>query len=376
LAARAVPIARTIPKIATGSQVRTFRTLDFGGQKETVYERQDVPPAKLKSLFEKDTLAVIGYGPQGRGQSLNAKDNGLNVVVGVRKGGRSWNAALEDGWEEGKTLFEISEAAARGTVIMYLLSDAAQVQLWESHIKSHLTRGKTLYFSHGFGIIFNNQTGIVPPSDVDVILVAPKGSGLTVRSLFQEGRGINSSFAVFQDFSGNAQERAIGLGIGIGSGYLYETTFKKEVFSDLVGERGILMGAIQGMFQAQYDVLRSRGHSASECANETVEEATQSLYPLVAKNGMDWMYANCSTTAQRGALDWWRPFYDAAKPVYERLYDAVADGTEAKRSIEKNSAKGYREELEKELAEIRDSEMWRAMKTIRSCDPRTSKRTL
>jgi ketol-acid reductoisomerase len=358
-----------MPKITAASQVRTFKTLDFGGESETVYERQDVSAAKLKSLFEKDTLAVIGYGPQGRGQSLNAKDNGLNVVVGVRKGGRSWKAALEDGWVEGKTLFSISEAAARGTVIMNLLSDAAQVQLWESDIKPHLTTGKTLYFSHGFGITYKDQSGIVPPKDVDVILVAPKGSGFTVRRLFLEGRGINSSFAVFQDHSGNAKDRTIGLGVGIGSGYLYETTFKKEVYSDLVGERGILLGAIQGMFQAQYDVLRSRGHSASECANETIEEATQSLYPLIGEKGMDWMYSNCSTTAQRGALDWWRPFYDAAKPVYERLYDAVADGSEARRSIEKNGAKGYREELEKELAEIRGSEMWRAMKTIRSLRP-------
>jgi ketol-acid reductoisomerase len=252
---------------------------------------------------------------------------------------------------------------------MNLLSDAAQGQLWESEIKPHLTSGKTLYFSHGFGITYKEHTGIEPPKDVDVILVAPKGSGFTVRRLFLAGRGINSSFAVFQDHSGKAKDRAIGLGIAVGSGYLYETTFKKEVYSDLVGERGILMGAIQGMFQAQYDVLRSRGHSASECANETIEEATQSLYPLIGEKGMDWMYANCSTTAQRGALDWWRPFYNVAKPVYEKLYDSVADGSEARRSIEKNGAKGYREELEKELAEIRESEMWRAMKTIRSLRP-------
>ncbi|KAK9659748.1 Bifunctional acetohydroxyacid reductoisomerase [Basidiobolus ranarum] len=254
----------------------------------------------------------------GRGQALNLRDNGLNVIIGQRKG-RSYDQAVEEGWVPGKNLFSIEEACDKGTVVMNLLSDAAQKQLW-STVKPYLTKGKTLYFSHGFSVVYKEDTGIVPPSDVDVILAAPKGSGFTVRRLFQQGRGINSSFAVFQDASGQAKERAIALGVGIGSGYLYETTFEKEVYSDLTGERGILMGAIQGAFQAQYEVLRSRGHSPSEAFNETVEEATQSLYPLIGEKGMDWMYSNCSTTAQRGALDWWKPFYEATKPVFEQLY--------------------------------------------------------
>ncbi|CAG8794325.1 6513_t:CDS:2 [Dentiscutata erythropus] len=269
------------------SQIRTVQTLDFGGSKEKVHERSDWPKEKFQKLFENDTIAIIGYGPQGRGQSLNAKDNGLNVIVGLREGGRSWKLALEDGWVPGKNLFSINDALSKGTIIGNLLSDAAQKELWPQFVP-HLTKGKTIYFSHGFSIVYKDQTNVVPPKDIDVIMIAPKGSGKTVRSQFLDGRGINSSFAVYQDTSGKARDRCVALGIAIGSGYLYETDFKKEVFSDLYGERGVLMGAIQGLFLAQYEVLREHGHTPSEAFNETVEEATQSLYPLIGENGMDW----------------------------------------------------------------------------------------
>eukprot|EP00124_Ichthyophonus_hoferi_P003123 Ihof_evm2s253 gene=Ihof_evmTU2s253 len=282
--------------------VRGVKTLNFGGTEEMVIERTDYPKEKLSKIFEHDTMAVIGYGVQGRAQSLNMLDNGLHVIVGVRQHGPSWKLAEKDGWIPGKTLFPIEDAANQGSVIMYLLSDAGQKASWPA-LKPYVVKGKTLYFSHGFSVVFNKDTGVIPPSDVDVILCAPKGSGTTVRSLFLKGAGINSSYAVYQDVSGKATERAKALGIAIGSGYMYETDFKKEVLSDLTGERGVLMGAIQGLFLAQYEVLREKGHSPSEAFNETVEEATQSLYPLVGANGMDWMYANCSTTAQRGALD-------------------------------------------------------------------------
>ncbi|KAF0453233.1 ketol-acid reductoisomerase [Gigaspora margarita] len=354
------------------NQVRAIQTLDFGGVKEQVHERSDWPKEKFQKLFENDTIAIIGYGPQGRGQSLNAKDNGLNVIVGLREGGRSWKLALEDGWVPGKNLFNINDALSKGTIIGNLLSDAAQKELWPQ-FTPHLTKGKTIYFSHGFSIVYKEETNVIPPKDIDVIMIAPKGSGRTVRSQFLDGRGINSSFAVYQDFSGKARDRCVALGIAIGSGYLYETDFKKEVYSDLFGERGVLMGAIQGLFLAQYEVLRERGHTPSEAFNETVEEATQSLYPLVGENGMDWMYAACSTTAQRGALDWYKPFHDATKPVFEKLYASVADGTETRRTLEKNSSPKYREELEEELREIRESEIWRAGKTVRSLRPEKNK---
>jgi ketol-acid reductoisomerase len=263
---------------------RGLKTLEFGKTKEIVYERSDFPPSKLKELFSKETFAVIGYGTQGRAQSLNMRDNGVNVIVGLRENGVSWKKAIQDGWVPNKTLFAIPQALQKGSTIMNLLSDAGQKDNWPE-MKKHLTKGKTLYFSHGFSVVFHKQTGVVPPKDIDVILAAPKGSGTTVRSLFLEGRGINSSVAVFQDVTGKAKEKAVAIGVAIGSGYLYETTFQKEVYSDLTGERGVLMGAIQGLFQAQYEVLRAKGHTPSEAFNETVEEATQSLYPLIGANG-------------------------------------------------------------------------------------------
>ncbi|MCW1735142.1 ketol-acid reductoisomerase [Anaerorudis cellulosivorans] len=342
--------------------------MNFGGVEENVVTRDEFPLSKAKEVLKDEVIAVIGYGVQGPGQSLNLRDNGFNVIVGQRKNSKSWDKAVADGWVPGKTLFEIEEAAEKGTIIQYLLSDAAQIEVWPV-IKKHLTPGKALYFSHGFGITYKDRTGIIPPPDVDVILVAPKGSGTSLRKMFLEGRGLNSSYAIFQDATGKAYDRVIALGIGIGSGYLFETTFEREVYSDLTGERGTLMGAIQGLFLAQYETLREHGHTPSEAFNETVEELTQSLMPLVAEKGMDWMYANCSTTAQRGALDWMGPFHDAVKPVFEKLYNEVASGNEAQRSIDSNSQPDYREKLEEELKALRESEMWQTGVVVRKLRP-------
>lgn len=345
--------------------------MNFGGVTENVVTREEFSLEKAREVLKNETIAVIGYGVQGPGQSLNLRDNGFNVIVGQRKGGKTWEKAVADGWVPGETLFEINEACKRGTVIEYLLSDAAQIEVW-STVKKHLTAGKALYFSHGFGITYSERTGIIPPKDVDVIMVAPKGSGTSLRTMFLEGRGLNSSFAIYQDATGKAWDRVIALGIGVGSGYLFETTFKREVYSDLTGERGTLMGAIQGLLLAQYETLRENGHTPSEAFNETVEELTQSLMPLFAKNGMDWMYANCSTTAQRGALDWMTPFHDATKPVFQKLYAEVACGNEAQRSIDSNSKPDYREKLNEELRRLRESEMWQAGAVVRKLRPENS----
>lgn len=342
--------------------------INFGGVEENVVTREEFPLEKAREVLKNETIAVIGYGVQGPGQSLNLRDNGLNVIVGQREGSKSWEKAVADGWEPGKTLFGIEEAAERATIIQYLLSDAGQIAVWPT-IEKHLTPGKALYFSHGFGITYKERTGIVPPAGVDVILIAPKGSGTSLRRMFLQGRGLNSSYAVFQDATGRAFERVVALGIGVGSGYLFETDFKREVYSDLTGERGTLMGAIQGIFAAQYETLRANGHTPSEAFNETVEELTQSLMPLVAENGMDWMYANCSTTAQRGALDWWKRFRDATKPVFEELYREVAAGNEAQHSIDLNSKPDYREKLNEELREMRESEMWQTGAVVRKLRP-------
>ena len=335
--------------------------MNFGGVVENVMTREEFPLEKAREILKDETIAVIGYGVQGPGQSLNLRDNGFNVIVGQRQG-KTYEKAVEDGWVPGETLFGIEEACDKATIIMCLLSDAAVMSVWPT-MKPYLTAGKALYFSHGFAITWNDRTGVVPPADIDVIMVAPKGSGTSLRSMFLEGRGLNSSFAIYQDATGKAMDRTLALGIGIGSGYLFETT------SDLTGERGSLMGAIQGLLLAQYEVLRENGHTPSEAFNETVEELTQSLMPLFAKNGMDWMYANCSTTAQRGALDWMGPFHDAIKPVVEKLYANVKCGNEAQISIDSNSKPDYREKLEAELKALRESEMWQTAVTVRKLRP-------
>ena len=348
-------------------------SINFGGTEERVITREEFPLSKAQEVLRKETVAVLGYGVQGPGQSLNMRDNGIRVIVGQRRNTPSWDKALKDGWVPGSTLFPLEEAAAKGTVIEYLLSDAGQKAFWPT-LKPLLTEGKTLFFSHGFAITYGELTGVIPPKNIDVVMVAPKGSGLSVRRNFLEGSGINSSFAIFQNYTGKAEEKTFALGVAMGSGYLFETTFEKEVFSDLTGERGVLMGAIAGIMEAQYNELRKRGHSPSEAFNETVEEFTQSLIKLAAEKGMDWLYANTSTTAQRGALDWKGKFRDAVAPLFSDLYERVADGTEARIVLEKNSQPDYREKLNAELAEMGNSEMWRAGAKVRELRPENWKK--
>ena len=351
-------------------------TIDFGGVKEEVVTREEFPVKKALEVLKNETIAVIGYGVQGPAQALNMKDNGFNVIIGqASKFKRDWDRAIADGWVPGKTLFEIEEAAEKGTIVQMLVSDAAQKAIWPE-IKKHLKKGDALYFSHGFSIVYRDQTGVIPPADVDVIMVAPKGSGLNVRRNFLSGAGINSSFAVEQDATGRARERTIALGIAVGSGYLFPTTFKQEVFSDLTGERGVLMGALAGIMDAQYDVLRANGHSPSEAFNETVEELTQSLIRLVDENGMDWMYSNCSATAQRGALDWRPRFKQAVQPVFELLYDRVSSGKECARVLASTGGPNYQQELGKELAELGNSEIWRAGKATRALRPKEAAKAI
>ena len=342
--------------------------IDFGGVAEEVITAEEFSLEKAREVLKDETVAVLGYGVQGPGQAMNMRDNGIRVIVGQREGGQSWHRAIDDGFVPGQTLFPLEEAAQRGTVIQFLVSDAGQVATWPK-IKPCLKEGDALYFSHGFAIAYKDLTGVIPPEYVDVIMVAPKGSGRTVRSNFLEGGGINSSYAVYQDYTGRAEERTLAVGISIGSGYLFPTTFKKEVYSDLTGERGVLMGCLAGVMEAQYNLLRKHGHSPSEAFNETVEELTQSLIRLVAENGMDWMYANCSTTAQRGSLDWRHRFRDAVAPVFDELYERVVSGKETQIVLDANSAPDYRERLQDELNEMKKSEMWRAGKTVRSLRP-------
>lgn len=344
-----------------------MKTIDIKGFKETIVERSDYPLDKCKQILANEVTSILGYGPQGRGQGLNMRDQGFNVTIGLRKG-RSWERALEDGWEEGKNLVSTEEAAQKGTIIQYLISDAGQISNWPL-VKSCLNDGDALYFSHGFGIVYKEQTNIVPPDTVDVMMVAPKGSGLSLRRLFEQGLGINASFAVFRDYTGRARERCLATAFAIGSAHVFETTFEHEVYSDLTGERSVLMALIEGAFRAQFNVLRAHGHSPSEAFNETVEEALQSLYPLINERGMDWMFANCSATAQRGALDWAPRFQEVIQPVIEQIYGRVKEGKETAIAIETNSKADYREQLEKELSEIDQSELWTAGRVLRALRP-------
>jgi ketol-acid reductoisomerase len=342
--------------------------INFGGVEENVVMREEFPLEKAHEVLKDEVIAILGYGVQGPAQALNMKD-GFNVIIGQsEKFKKDWQRALDDGWEPGKTLFSVEEAATKGTIIQYLISDAGQMALWPM-VKPCLKEGDALYFSHGFSIVYKDQTSIIPPPTIDVIMVAPKGSGRSVRENFLNGSGINSSYAVFQDYTGRATERTLAVGIAIGSGYLFETTFQKEVHSDLTGERGVLMGALAGIMEAQYNVLRKHGHSPSEAFNETVEELTQSLIRLVGQNGMDWMYANCSATAQRGALDWRHRFRDAVLPVFDELYKRVVSGEETRIVLEANSAPDYQEKLAEELRQMRESEMWQAGAAVRSLRP-------
>jgi ketol-acid reductoisomerase len=343
--------------------------INFGGIEENVVTRDEFPLSRAREILKNEVIAVIGYGVQGPAQAMNMKDNGNNVIVGQSPDFKAdWDRAVKDGWIPGKTLFSIEEAATKGTIIQYLVSDAAQRAVWPV-LKKCLNEGDALYFSHGFSITYKEQTGVIPPANIDVILVAPKGSGTSVRRNFLAGTGINSSYAIFQDFTGRAEERTLAVGIAIGSGYLFPTTFENEVFSDLTGERGVLMGALAGIMDAQYEVLRANGHSPSEAFNETVEELTQSLIRLVDENGMDWMYANCSATAQRGALDWRPKFKAATMPVFKELYQKVKSGEETKRVLESTGRTNYKDLLNAELKEMRESEFWQAGAQVRKLRP-------
>jgi ketol-acid reductoisomerase len=350
--------------------------IDFGGTKEKVITRAEFPMSRARKVLKNEVIAIIGYGVQGPAQGLNLRDNGFKVIVGQAKSfKRDWDRAVADGWVPGKTLFDIEEAVQKGTIIQMLVSDAAQRTIWPA-VKKNLKPGDALYFSHGFSIAYKKQTGVIPPKNVDVIMVAPKGSGLNVRRNFLTGAGINSSFAVEQDATGRAEERCMAVGIGVGSGYLFPTTFQHEVFSDLTGERGVLMGALAGIMEAQYEVLRSHGHTPSEAFNETVEELTQSLIRLVDENGMDWMYSNCSATAQRGALDWKPKFKKATLPVFKDLYNRVKTGKECARVLSACGAPNYQVQLAKELGEIHNSEMWQAGAASRALRPKHSDKVI
>lgn len=318
---------------------------------ETMHTSNSYSADKCKQILKDETISVLGYGPQGKAQSLILRDLDYPVILGLREDGNSWDNAVSDGWIPNKNLFDIKGACEQGTIIKYLLSDSAQKTQWPV-INYYLTKNKTLYFSHGFGLHFNEYTDIVPPKDVNVIMIAPKCSGNTVRKHFLEGKTINSSYAIHQDVD-NAFDKCMALGFSMGNKIMFETTIEKEVLSDLTGERCILMGLIQAAFSAQYKVLRQNGHGPIESYNETVEEALDSLYPLIKEKGMDWLYQNCSTTAQIGAIEWSKKFEAHLTPMIEECYNSVKTGGEVEKIINVDHKK-----LKNDLNDIKNQELW------------------
>ena len=345
--------------------------IDFGGIEETVITRDEFPLEKAQKVLKNEVIAVLGYGSQGPGQSLNLRDNGFNVIVGQRKldNGKvsnSYQKALDDGWIPGETLFDINEAAKKATIIEFLLSDAGQKVAWPQ-LEKCIEDGNTLYFSHGFSLNFPQYTRVTPPANIDVVLVAPKGAGRSVRTNFLNGGGINSSFAVHQDYTGSALEKTLALGIGIGSGFLFETTVRNEVVSDLTGERAVLLGELWALAEASYDALRQQGYSPEDAFIQSSEQITQVILPLIGRSGSVEIYEQTISAKQYGSVsDHQRITREVTRPLMEQLYRSVVSGIETQRSLEANSRNGYRDQLNSELSVIDNSEMWLTGEKIRA----------
>ena len=274
--------------------------MNFGGVDENVVTREEFPLEKAREILKDETIAVIGYGVQGPGQSMNLRDNGFNVIVGQRKGSKTWDKAVADGWVPGETLFEIEEACQRGTIIEYLLSDAAQIEVWPK-VKKHLTAGKTLYFSHGFAITYKERTGIVPPADVDVFMAAPKGPGHTVRGQYVIGQGVPCLVAVEQDATGNCKNIALAYIAGIGGARagIMETTMDIETETDLFGEQTVLCGGVIDLMQCGFETLCEAGYAPENAYFECIHEM-KLIVDLINKGGVAAMNYSISDTAEYG----------------------------------------------------------------------------
>jgi ketol-acid reductoisomerase len=317
-------------------------------------------------------VAILGYGPQGQGQGLNLRDNGFNVFLGLRERyseegeeKTGWEKALEDGWKPEKNLFSIEEAASRGVIVADLISDAGQVSTWEK-IKPHLTRGKAFYVSHGMSIHFHEQTRIVPPDGVDVIMVAPKGAGSTVRSNFINGSGINSSFAVERNYTGSAPDRVKAMGRGIGSGYMFETTAAREAISDHFGERFVLLGGTAAAAEGSYQKEACHPISSELAFAESSEQLTQVIIPLIGKGGAGVIYEQAKASSKLETLLAHQvAALQACRPTVRRLYEDVDSGKEAATALRENSAPDYRERLRRELDELDGAEIWQAGTRVR-----------
>ncbi|MFA7672198.1 MAG: ketol-acid reductoisomerase, partial [Sphaerochaetaceae bacterium] len=296
----------------------------------TMYYEKDAD----MGLLEKKTVAIIGYGSQGHAHALNLHESGVDVIVGLYEGSKSWQIAEEAGLK----VMTASDAAKNSDLIMLLVNDEKQARLYDESIKKHLTKGKYLAFAHGFNIHFGQ---IVPPKDVNVIMIAPKGPGHTVRSQFQEGKGVPSLIAVHQNPSGDSKEVAIAYAAGLGAGRagIFETTFKEETETDLFGEQAVLCGGISALIKAGFDTLVEAGYQPEmayfECAHEM-----KLIVDLINQGGLSYMRYSISDTAEYGDyVSGNRIITDETKKEMKKILQEIQDGKFARSWLLENQVK-------------------------------------
>ncbi len=295
-----------------------------------------------KMYYEKDAnldflkgkrIAIIGYGSQGHAHALNLKDSGLDVMVGLYKGSKSWTLAQENGLE----VLETKDAAQKADIIMILIPDEKQAALYNESIKPYLTEGKALAFAHGFNIHFGQ---IVPPDNVDVFMVAPKGPGHTVRSQYQEGKGVPCLVAIYQDYTGKAKDIALAYAKGIGGtrGGVLETTFKEETETDLFGEQAVLCGGISALMKAGFETLVEAGYQPESAYFECIHEM-KLIVDLIFKGGLSFMRYSISDTAEFGDYTVGnRIITEETKKEMKRVLSEIQDGSFARKWILENQA--------------------------------------
>ncbi|MBO1515088.1 ketol-acid reductoisomerase [Metabacillus bambusae] len=293
-----------------------------------VYYNGDVNEAALQGK----TVAIIGYGSQGHAHALNLKESGVNVIVGVRQGG-SFNKAVEDG----HTVVSVAEAAEQGDLVMVLLPDEQQAKVYQEEIKPGLEAGNSLVFAHGFNVHFSQ---IVPPTDVDVFLVAPKGPGHLVRRTYEEGAGVPALFAIYQDVTGNAKETALAYAKGVGSARagVLETTFKEETETDLFGEQAVLCGGLTSLVKAGFETLVEAGYQPEVAYFECLHEL-KLIVDLMYEDGMAGMRYSISDTAQWGDfVSGPRVVDSSSKEAMKEVLKDIQTGKFAKEWILENQA--------------------------------------
>ena len=302
------------------------------------------------------TLAVIGYASQGRGQSLCYRDSGVNTILGLRRDGPSWKNAIEDGWVENETLFEIEEATKKGDIVELLIADTAQPEVFTEKIEPNLNEGKMLVFSHGFNIHFK---GVIPPKNVDVAMIAPKGPGFTVRKQFEAGFGVPALVAVEQDYTGKAWDKILAMAKAVGATKpgIFKTTFKDEVETDLFGEQVDLCGGVVEMVKHAFETLVEAGYNPLLAYWEVHHELHGLIAPLAYKYGNVGMLNRVSLTARKGAIATGKRVMDSH--VKENMKDSLKDiqsGKFAKDWMDEYKEFGF-SKLDAEIAELKQHDL-------------------